>query len=221
MSMVERRNIAQCLDNALIEGGIRQQQRLFEATTTEDHISFLGIQLPVIAAMLPSLVLNDIATVQALDRRVAAVFYLDVRASAARGQLAADEVIHSSKTGYNTKLGSRMYAMAGIPREEVQTGDGSTTSTTGKAPGVILMDQAFVERLTDAGTYEIRFSCPITISMTFRLMPIIIRMEFLRKMLWFLRKQLLPLTSLFVQSTRSVRPLTCRRPMVRTLRTSS
>lgn len=159
LSVMERRNVAQCLDNAIMEGGIKQNQRLFEATTTEDHISFLGIQLPVISALLPSLVLNDIATVQALDRRIAAVFYMDVRASAARGQLAADEVIHSSKTGYNTKKSAKMYAMAGVPREEVRAGDGTTTSTTGINPGIILLANTIIERLTAAGVYETIATC--------------------------------------------------------------
>lgn len=159
LNEVERRNIAQCLDNAITEGGLKQSQRLFEATTTEDHIAFLGIQLPVIAALLPSLVLNDIATVQALDRRIAAVFYMDVQASAARGELAADEVIHSAKTGYNTKKAARQFAMAGVPREEVQDGDGTTSSTTGINPGIILMENAKVERRTAAGSYETIATC--------------------------------------------------------------
>ncbi len=54
MSVHEKRNVAQCLENALIESGLKSRSKLFEATT-EDNISFLGIQLPVIAALLPTL----------------------------------------------------------------------------------------------------------------------------------------------------------------------
>lgn len=159
MTVMERRNIAQCLDNAILEGGCRQGQRLFEATTTEDHISFLGIQLPVIAALLPSLVLNDIATVQALDRRIGAVFYLDVSASGAKGDVDADETLYSSKTGYNSKRGARRYAMAASERELIQTGDGTKTSTTLVAPGIILMANAIIERKTALGVYSTIATC--------------------------------------------------------------
>lgn len=159
MTAMERRNIAQCLDNAIMEGGCRQGQRLFEATTTEDHIGFLGIQLPVIAALLPSLVLNDIATVQALDRRVGAVFYLDVSASNAKGDVSANETLFSSKTGYNSKKGARRYAMAASEREFVRTGDGTTSTTTDVAPGIILMSNAIIERKTPSGVYSTIATC--------------------------------------------------------------
>lgn len=39
----EKQNIAQCLENALIESGVRSTNRLFEATTTQSNIAFLGI----------------------------------------------------------------------------------------------------------------------------------------------------------------------------------
>lgn len=53
MTIYEKRNVAQCLYNAIIDTGLKAGTKLFEATT-EDNIAFLGIQLPVIAALLPS-----------------------------------------------------------------------------------------------------------------------------------------------------------------------
>ena len=53
MTIHEKRNVAQCLYNAVIDTGLKAGTRLFE-TTTEDNIAFLGVQLPVIAALLPS-----------------------------------------------------------------------------------------------------------------------------------------------------------------------
>jgi predicted TIM-barrel enzyme len=53
MTIFEKRNLAQVLYNAVIDTGLKAGTRLFEATT-EDNIAFLGIQLPVIAALLPS-----------------------------------------------------------------------------------------------------------------------------------------------------------------------
>ena len=44
ITMHERRNVAQCLYNCISESAAKGQ-RLFE-TTTEDNISFLGVQLP-------------------------------------------------------------------------------------------------------------------------------------------------------------------------------
>ena len=52
MNEIETYNVAQCLENA-VDYSARGDSRLFEATT-EDSIKFLGIQLPVIAALLPS-----------------------------------------------------------------------------------------------------------------------------------------------------------------------
>ena len=49
VTQYEKRNVAQCLENALLQGGMRNKSRLFE-TTDQSNISFLGIQLPVIAA---------------------------------------------------------------------------------------------------------------------------------------------------------------------------
>ena len=48
----QRHNVAQCLENATFEGGMRHKNRIFE-TTYSDNITFLGVQLPVIAALLP------------------------------------------------------------------------------------------------------------------------------------------------------------------------
>jgi hypothetical protein len=159
MSDMERRNIAQCLDNAILTGGLKNHQRLFEATTTEDYISFLGIQLPVITALLPSLVLNDVATVQALDRRIGGVFYLDVRATNAKGDAAAASTLISSKTGAAAGKGARYYASSIVPRETVQTGNGTTSGTTTFNPGIILLANAYIESLSAAGVYTTIATC--------------------------------------------------------------
>ena len=151
MTVMEKRNIAQCLDNAIMEGGIRQGQRLFENTTTEDHISFLGIQLPVISALLPSLTLNDVATVQALDRRIGAVFFMDFLSGSAKGEVGLGDTLFSSKSGPNAKGGARRYAMAAAEREEVGYGDTTFTSVTGINPGLILRDNIIVEATDSYG----------------------------------------------------------------------
>jgi len=48
MTTYEKRNVAQCLYNAVIDTGLKAGTRLFEATT-EDSISFLGIPAKCVA----------------------------------------------------------------------------------------------------------------------------------------------------------------------------
>jgi len=43
MTIYEKRNVAQCLYNAVIDTGLKAGTKLFEATT-EDNIAFLGVQ---------------------------------------------------------------------------------------------------------------------------------------------------------------------------------
>jgi len=158
MSIYEKKQIAQCLENAIIEGGVKQRQRLFEATTTEDHISFLGIQLPVIAALLPSLVLNDIAVTQALDRRIGAVFFLHVKAGTTKGEVAANSTLISAKTGVTTTLGGQLFAMAQITRESIGTGNGAKSGTVLRNPGLINLDKVIIEKLVGT-TYTTIGTC--------------------------------------------------------------
>lgn len=140
MNVHEKRNVAQCLENAVLDSGLRSRARLFEATT-EDNIAFLGVQLPVIAALLPSLVLNDIAVVQALDRRIGGIFYLDVKNASAKGLVAQNDTMISSTTGHTTSESGRRYGMAMVDRELIATGDSNVTGTVAYNPGLIQLDQ--------------------------------------------------------------------------------
>lgn len=146
MNVHEKRNVAQCLENAVLDSGLRSRAQLFEATT-EDNIAFLGVQLPVIAALLPSLVLNDIAVVQALDRRIGGVFYLDVKNGSTKGSVDSGDTMISSKTGHVEAVSGRRYAMAMVDKELIATGDSNVTGTVTYAPGLIQLDQL---TLTDA-----------------------------------------------------------------------
>lgn len=127
----DRMNIAQCLDNALSESAGKKSMKLFEDTTYQSDISFLGVQLPVISALVPSLVLNEIASVQALDRRQGAVFYMDAVYDQAKGSIAADATMMSSKTGHNTTRAGRLYGSTRVWLESIGTGDGSDVTWSG------------------------------------------------------------------------------------------
>ena len=124
----DRHNMAICLENAVYEAAARQSAKLFEATTESD-ITFLGIQLPVIAALLPTLVLNKIAIVQALDRRQGAVFYLDAKYNTSKGGIASGDKMLSATTGVNRTETGRRYAIDKV-FGEVLSGSGATRAGT-------------------------------------------------------------------------------------------
>jgi len=106
------RNVATCLDNSIMEATLgADSSRLFETVpgTAASNIAFLGVQLPIISAILPSLVLNEIATVQALDRRQGSVFYFDMNyGTNTKGQTSGNTLV-SSLTGHARSQASRYY----------------------------------------------------------------------------------------------------------------
>ena len=128
LSEFDKHNIAQCLENSLIESSLKAGSRIFEATTYQSDIAFLGVQLPVISALLPSLVLNKIGIVQALDRRQAAVFYLDVKYNNTKGSVTAGGTMMSAKTGHDSTAGGRLYGSSRVQDETYDTGDGTTVA---------------------------------------------------------------------------------------------
>ena len=154
ISIYEKRNVAQCLYNCLLESGVRHNAKLFEATTESD-IQFLGIQLPVITALLPSLVLNEVAIVQAIDRRIAAVFYLDVKYDSAKGEMAVGDTMLGAKTGHATSLSARRYAIDNVVREPVtlESDDTTAAGVVAYSPGLVDLEKVKVESRTPAGVY--------------------------------------------------------------------
>lgn len=151
ITIYEQRTIAQCLYNCILENGVKQNSRLFEATTESD-IEFLAIQLPVITALLPSLVLNEVAIVQAIDRRIAGVFYLDVKYDSAKGQVSPGEVMMGAKTGHATALSSRRYAIDNVVREPITLASDDVTAAgvVAYSPGLIDFEKVKVEKLVGA-----------------------------------------------------------------------
>ena len=125
LTEMDKMNIARCLENALLEGGVKSKSRLFE-TTDSSAIAFLGIQLPVIAALLPSLVLNKLAVTQALDRRSGAIFYLDVKYGSGKGSVSVGQNMISAISGQNATLGGRQYASVRVTTESAVGTSGNT-----------------------------------------------------------------------------------------------
>ena len=146
---MDKQNIARCLENALLEGGVKSQSKLFE-TTDSSSINFLGIQLPVIAALLPSLVLNKLAVTQSLDRRSGAVFYLDVMYGQNKGAVTSAQSMLSSKTGHNKTPAGRQYASVRVTGESI-TGTTGTLGYTSVVLGTVVISNG-TETLTDVAT---------------------------------------------------------------------
>jgi len=149
LTVHERRVIAQCLRNAIDDATMRSTKgRTLSETTTEDAISFLGVQLPVIAALLPSLVLPEVGVVQAMDRRTAAVFYFDVKYGSNKGGVSAGDTMLSALTGHTESKAGRRYAMARVVDESIGTGDGGKSGTVAYAPGLINLENVKIESVS-------------------------------------------------------------------------
>jgi len=118
LTFYDKQNIAQCLENALLENGLKAGNRMFEATNM-DNVEFMAIQLPVIAALLPSLCLNKVSTVQALDRRQGAVFFLDLQYGTAKGNIAVGDTMISATTGHNATAANLRYAVTTADSESL------------------------------------------------------------------------------------------------------
>lgn len=127
LSTLMEMNIARCCENALLNAN-SGKSRLFE-TTDSSNVSFLGVQLPVIAALLPSLVLNELATVQALERRTGSIFYLDVTYGTTKGGVTSGQTMMSAKTGHNSYLAGRNFASEEVVAEVVAAAGGPLTKT--------------------------------------------------------------------------------------------
>lgn len=108
--------------------------------------------MPVIAAIVPSLVLNELAVVQPLDRRTGAVFYMDVLAGTSKGNITANDTLISAKTGHARTFGARRYGSTIVQEEAIS---GSTVKTTGQSISTTVTFKPGIN-LTDAGTIVIR-----------------------------------------------------------------
>lgn len=83
----------------------------------------------MISALLPSLALNHLGIVQALDRRQGAVFFLDVQFGTTKGSLTKDTTMIGAKTGHASSLAARRFATEDVLGEVI--GAAGSTSYAG------------------------------------------------------------------------------------------
>jgi hypothetical protein len=103
------RNLAIVFENAAMDTAMKSKGGFLFETTNSSNINFLGIQLPIIAAMLPTSILSEVATIQALERRSGSVFYQTVKAGTTKDGITAGDTLISPKTGHARPVQDRTY----------------------------------------------------------------------------------------------------------------
>jgi len=119
-----RKQIAQVMENSVLDAKARGMHSIFETTVGTD-ISYLGVQLPIVMALLPSSVLPEIMVVQAMERRIAQVFFANINAGTTKGSITKGDPLVSSRTGMSNTTAVKQY-----PSEFV-TNEPQGTSTSG------------------------------------------------------------------------------------------
>ena len=99
-----------------------------------------------------TLTLNEFAVTQALDRRIGAVFFMDITANTTKGGVTSGDTLLSARTGHARTEASRNYASTEIKGEAISGSAGASTTVTGTlsfAPGVDVTNKTIVVRDAD------------------------------------------------------------------------
>jgi hypothetical protein len=151
----EKANIAQCCNNLIEMAMAKKHGGMISEATFSDAIAFARQMLPTIPALLPSLVSDHVAVVQAIDRPQAQVYYMNIKAGTAKGSVSVDDTIVDAKTGHPSDLATRRYASDYVNGESI----GSAGSTV--YPGTLVRKPVIaatliitdgVETFTDNGS---------------------------------------------------------------------
>ena len=92
---------------------------------------------------------------QAMDRRIAAVFYLDVKYGSTKGAVTLGDTMMSATTGHSEVESGRRYAMARVVGEtltDTGTSDAVYTGTVTYAPGLINLENV---KIYDSGGTQV------------------------------------------------------------------
>jgi len=123
----QKANIAQCCDNVFDFYVLSKMNEGVSEATTSDAIAFARQMLPTIPALLPSLVSDHVAIVQAIDRPQAQVYYMNVKAAVTKGNVTAGDELIGAKTGHAAGQGPRSYASDEVYQEANVAGTGAQT----------------------------------------------------------------------------------------------
>jgi hypothetical protein len=125
MPNMMRRNLALTLDNT---NELLAKKRKMDTTFSSD-ISFTNYAFDIVSVILPSLITEEIVSVQAMDRRAADIFFMNYLAANSKGAIKAGDTLMSSRTGWKPNWGTGAFASGWINNEPI--GEGGTANITG------------------------------------------------------------------------------------------
>jgi hypothetical protein len=127
LSEYQKANIAQCCDNVFDFFVLGRKSGMISETTYSDAIAFARQMLPTIPALLPSLVADNVAVVQAIDRPQAQVYYMNLKYGTTKGAITAGETAISAISGHDSREAGRLYASDRVIGEANSAGSGAQT----------------------------------------------------------------------------------------------
>lgn len=99
--------------------------RMDETTRVVNMGNFVDYGFDVITAVVPNLIANEVCSVQPLNAKHGAIFYLNYLFGTQKGRIQAGTVMNSPFSGSTLETD---YSGEGVPEEVVGTGDGTKTS---------------------------------------------------------------------------------------------
>lgn len=111
----------------MLENAKRYMERLTDTTQTGDISGFIKHGFQMISAVMPSLIANDIVSVQPLTRRVGEVFFLEFLYGTTKGKITKGDVMFGANSAGNLNT---TFSSETVSEETLATGDGVTTSFT-------------------------------------------------------------------------------------------
>lgn len=100
-------------------------ERMDETSRTTNIGGFIHYGFELIAAVMPSLISNEVFSVQPMTRRIGEIFYLSFLYGTTKGNINADEVMLGAKAAGNAGVD---YTLDSNEDEIVATGNGSTAN---------------------------------------------------------------------------------------------
>ena len=115
----------------LCENQLTWMSQLDEETRVASIGSFEKFVFPMIRAVYPNLVAQDLVSVQPMEAPTSLVFYRDTRFGSNKGAIKAGDPMFSSRTGWNDKAGFN-YTSEIVEGEQVYNSTGTGVSFTGQ-----------------------------------------------------------------------------------------
>ena len=148
MKVSTQRTLAQCLDNTR---KLLQHGRQMDNTYSSD-ISFTNYAFDVVSAIIPSLIAEEIVSLQPMDRRTGQIFFMNFLIDKTKGSLTAGDNLFNAKTGWNRQSS---YSTGVINSEVLFAGDGSSTTAVGTLDYHYLVASTTVTFTTNEGTPQV------------------------------------------------------------------